>query len=185
MTESEILERPLVVLSGCSGGGKTAILVELQRRGHPTLPEPGRQIVRDQMRIGGPALPDRHPDLFAEINLSAAMGRFEHVLEKSPLTFTDRSIIDPLAFRARNGGLPPHFDRAARVFRYHRQVFLTPPWREIYANDPERTHTFEDACVEYESLVETFPAYGYEVIDIPKLSVAERVHFILETLGVL
>ena len=46
-----------VVLSGCSGGGKSTLLAELRRRGHATVDEPGRRIVKDESADGGTALP--------------------------------------------------------------------------------------------------------------------------------
>ncbi len=46
-----------VVLSGCSGGGKSSLLAELGRRGFATYEEPGRQVVKEQLLIGGDALP--------------------------------------------------------------------------------------------------------------------------------
>jgi predicted ATPase len=33
-----------VVISGCSGGGKSTLLAELGRRGHAVVEEPGRRI---------------------------------------------------------------------------------------------------------------------------------------------
>ena len=47
----------LVVLSGCSGGGKSALLAEMARRGRRVFPEAGRQVVREETFIGGGALP--------------------------------------------------------------------------------------------------------------------------------
>ena len=46
-----------VILSGCSGGGKSTLLDELARRGHAVVAEPGRRIVAEQLREGGAALP--------------------------------------------------------------------------------------------------------------------------------
>jgi len=46
-----------VVITGCSGGGKSTLLAELGRRGHRVFPEAGRQIVREQDWIGGDARP--------------------------------------------------------------------------------------------------------------------------------
>jgi len=46
-----------VVLSGCSGGGKSTLLAELARRGNSVVEEPGRRIVREEMARGGTALP--------------------------------------------------------------------------------------------------------------------------------
>jgi hypothetical protein len=41
----------LVVVSGCSGGGKSTLLVEMMRRGYQVYPEPGRQIVKEQLHL--------------------------------------------------------------------------------------------------------------------------------------
>ncbi len=46
-----------VVISGCSGGGKSTLLAELGRRGHAVVEEPGRRIVREELQSGGTALP--------------------------------------------------------------------------------------------------------------------------------
>ncbi len=37
-----------------------------------------------------------------------------------------------------------------------RKVFMTPPWPEMFRNDSERTHSYEDAVAEYDALL---PAY--------------------------
>lgn len=55
----------LVVISGCSGGGKSTLLAELARRGHATVEEPGRRIVKQERQAGGPALPWNDPVAFA------------------------------------------------------------------------------------------------------------------------
>ena len=39
----------MVVVSGCSGGGKSTLLAELALRGYAVFPEPGRQIVKEQL----------------------------------------------------------------------------------------------------------------------------------------
>ena len=66
-----------VVLSGCSGGGKSALLAAMARRGWTVYPEPGRQIVKQQALIGGPGLPWVDPVRFAELALSRAMHFFD------------------------------------------------------------------------------------------------------------
>lgn len=51
-----------VVLSGCSGGGKSSLLAALARRGHAVVEEPGRRIVAEETRSGGSALPWTDPE---------------------------------------------------------------------------------------------------------------------------
>jgi predicted ATPase len=46
-----------VVISGCSGGGKSTLLAELGRRGHSIVEEPGRRIIKQELQDGGAALP--------------------------------------------------------------------------------------------------------------------------------
>ncbi|MBQ2262738.1 MAG: AAA family ATPase, partial [Loktanella sp.] len=46
-----------VIISGCSGGGKSTLLLELKRRGFETVEEPGRRIVLEELRGDGKALP--------------------------------------------------------------------------------------------------------------------------------
>ena len=46
-----------VVISGCSGGGKSTLLIELGQRGYATVEEPGRRIVKEEMLGAGLALP--------------------------------------------------------------------------------------------------------------------------------
>ncbi|PYN88080.1 MAG: hypothetical protein DMD87_11285 [Candidatus Rokuibacteriota bacterium] len=46
-----------VVISGCSGGGKSTLVGELRRRGHSAVDEPGRRIVKEELKSDGSALP--------------------------------------------------------------------------------------------------------------------------------
>jgi predicted ATPase len=68
--------------------------------------------------------------------------------------------------------------------RYHRRVFVPPPWREIYVQDRKRRHGFEEAVAEFERLTEAYPALGYEVVTIPKSPVPLRADFVLRMLEV-
>ena len=46
-----------VVISGCSGGGKSTLLAELAGRGYAVVEEPGRRIVQEELAASGAALP--------------------------------------------------------------------------------------------------------------------------------
>ena len=95
----------------------------------------------------------------------------------------DRSIVDAIASLARLGfPTPPYLHRALDRYRYAPTVFLTPPWEELFASDPERRHAFADAVAEYEGLLEAYPANGYAVELIPKAGVEERADFLEQRL---
>ena len=173
----------LVVISGCSGGGKSSLLRELAARGYRVFTEPGRQIVKEQNFIGGPAIPGKNPRKFAELCISRGIHNMILAASTRAHVFFDRSIVDNInGLQWMPGGAPRHFHRALELFRYAEKVFMTPPWPELFRNDPERTHSLDDAIAEYRTLIPAYQRLGHKVIILPKVSVKERVDFILQKL---
>ncbi|MFZ0266133.1 AAA family ATPase [Caulobacter sp.] len=172
-----------VVISGCSGGGKSTLLAELERRGHAVIEEPGRRIVREELAGDGAALPWVDAAAFARRAVAMALADWETAARLEGWVFFDRGLVDAAAALEHATG-EAVLEALGRAHRYRRQVFLTPPWPEIYVNDPERPHGFEAARAEYERLLEAYAALGYAVSILPKTSVAARADFVLETLAV-
>lgn len=86
-----------MVISGCSGGGKSTLLAELARRGHVTVEEPGRRIVNQGLLGDGSALPWVNPVAFARRAVALALAdRAAHSAE-SGWVFFDRGLIDAAA----------------------------------------------------------------------------------------
>jgi predicted ATPase len=61
------------VISGCSSGGKSTLLAGLGRRGQVTVDEPGRRIVREELRRDGSALPWLDKIAFARRAIALAL----------------------------------------------------------------------------------------------------------------
>jgi len=179
-TNFPIIKKNYVVISGCSGGGKSALLSELVRRGYFVVLEPGRQIVKEQHAIDGDALPWTNLQKFLDLALSRYLYQFNSQDQTDQFIFFDRGIIDAVQL---DFPQPKYFQNAANNFRYNRLVFLVPPWKEIFANDVERKHDFESAVKEFNELLIKYKNFGYETVLIPKVSVKERVDFILEKLA--
>jgi predicted ATPase len=171
-----------VVISGCSGGGKSTLLEELARRGHATVEEPGRRIVREETARGGAALPWVDAVAFARRAIAMALEDREVAARHDGWVFFDRGLVDAAAALERVSG-EAALETYGRAHRYHDRVFLTPPWPEIYAADAERRHDLAAAEAEYERLLEAYPRLGYEVVVLPKMSVAERADFVLQRIG--
>jgi predicted ATPase len=175
----------MVVVSGCSGAGKSTLLAELALRGYLVYPEPGRQIVKEQLHIGGDGLPWENPVKFAKLCVSRALFFFNTAMPIDRPAIFDRSIVDNIAGIERSGLLLPHsFSVALQRYRYARRVFMAPPWKELFSGDAERRHSFEDAQAEYAGLLKSYPAHGYEVVLIPRGTPAERANFLERHLGV-
>ena len=77
--------------------------------------------------------------------------------------------------------VPEHMRRAADTFRYNRRVFIAPPWQEIFRQDRERKQEFDEAVRTYDAMVATYTEFGYDLIEIPRVPVEERVRFILQS----
>lgn len=171
-----------VILSGCSGGGKSALLAELGRRGFATVEEPGRRIVAEEMRGGGRALPWIDLEAFARRAIEIASGDRERIERGEGWVFFDRGLVDAAVALEHAAGIAATETLRGRG-RFHRQVFVTPPWPEIYRRDAERQHDLEEAIGEYRRLLEAFDRLGYEAILLPKVGIAARADYVLERLG--
>jgi predicted ATPase len=77
---------------------------------------------------------------------------------------------------------PATFDHACREHKYSK-IFLLPPWEEIYISDDARYENFEQAKLIYSHLVETYQNYGYELIEVPKDTMNNRILFILDEIS--
>jgi len=173
-----------VVLSGCSGGGKSTLLDALAARGYAVWPEAGRQVVREEMHVGGDGLPWADAEKFVALAASRTMYFFNAAVASAAPVFFDRSLVDLTSFLDMKGiDVPAHLKRAVAAYRYRREVFVVPPWPDIFAADAERQKTFADACREYEALAEGYLAAGYRLVEVPRIGVEARADFVLRHLG--
>lgn len=171
-----------VVITGCSGGGKSTLLAELGRRGFATVPEPGRRIVRQELARGGKALPWLNPPVFAWRAVGVARADRRAAMAEHGWVFFDRGIVDAAAALAHATAAPLGI-ALAELGAYHPTVFFAPPWPEIYVTDPERPHGYDEAVAEYGRLERAYAAFGYVALSLPKVSVAERADFVLNRIG--
>jgi predicted ATPase len=171
-----------VVVSGCSGGGKSTLIAELRRRGQAVVQEPGRRIVASELARGGTDLPWIDPAAFARRAIAMALEDFSAAHSQAGWVFFDRGLIDA-AVALRHVSGDPAIDQLAAAHRFHRRVFMAPPWREIRTEDEQRRHGWEEAVAEHERLLQTYPALGYTVVMLPRMDVDRRADFVLATLG--
>ncbi len=170
-----------VVISGCSGGGKSTLLGELSRRGYAVVEEPGRRVVVEELSRKSSALPWVDMAAFARRTIALALADRASAAANGGWVFFDRSLVAS-ATALQNLTGEPVLETLGRINRYHHRVFLTPPWPEIYVTDSERRHGFKDAVAEYLRLLQVYPSLGYEVFILPKVNVADRTDLLLKTL---
>lgn len=170
-----------VILSGCSGGGKSTLLAELSRRGFRTVEEPGRRIVKAEMLSGGGALPWVNLEAFARRAIGVASSDRKRMTSAKGWVFYDRGLVDAAVAFEHATGTPVSETLNGRP-GFHWQVFMAPPWPEIYRNDGERQLDFSEGVREYQRLLSSFKELGYKTVELPKADVKERAQFVLNLL---
>jgi predicted ATPase len=154
------------------------LLAGLAAAGYPVIEEAGRQVVREQALIDGPGLPSRDVEHFLDLTISRTMNAMTLALAYGGPVILDRCIVDQIG----DPGQPAWRLEAARRFPVNRMAFAVPPWPEIFETDAERRHGFEAAEAQYHRLVATYDRLGYELVVLPKVSVTERLDFLLARL---
>jgi predicted ATPase len=176
------MENPnLFVITGGPGCGKTTVLREVEKLGFAFAPEVARQIIREQVRIGGKALPWEDRGLYMKLMLEQSIESYQRHTPSSRPVFSDRGIPDTLGY-ARLIGLPDDMGirRACDRYRYAPKVFFAPAWKEIYETDEERKQTFDEVERTCEQIVEVYEEWGYELVELPKVAPAARAELIIE-----
>jgi predicted ATPase len=175
------LHARFVLITGCSGGGKSSLLAELHARGCHVVEEPGRRIVKHQLETGGDALPWKDALAFIRLAIATSLADRETAATYPGWVFFDRGLIDAASALELLSGRQV-LAQLNELNPYYRRVFLAPPWPEIYVTDTERRRGFEAGLAEYERLRRELPGLGYQVVILPKTTVAERADFVLGAL---
>jgi predicted ATPase len=173
--------KEIIVIIGGPGTGKSTIIDGLTEKGFCCYPEISRQVTLEAKKQGIEQLFLENPLLFSELLLEGRKKQYTNALnEQHKVVFIDRGIPDILAYMHYIGdSYPTHFDLACRETVYTK-IFILPPWEEIYVSDEARYENFEQAKLIHDHLVETYKNYGYELIEVPKDSLAKRILFILD-----
>lgn len=171
------------IFSGGPGGGKSTVLNILEEMGYLTVPEVARNIIRNQVRTNGDAVPWDNTVRYSKLMLLHSVVDFEEFMHVDKSCFFDRGIIDTLGY-ARLIDIPvtKEMTDAANSYRYNHKVFMFPFWKEIYINDAERKQDVEEAERTFWTLKKEYEKFGYETIDVPFLTPQERTEWILRHL---
>jgi predicted ATPase len=170
-------------MTGGPGAGKTTLLLALQARGYTIVGDSPRAIIQARLRYG--LSPRPNADAFVQETLRLDIANFVQHAATPGHIFFDRSILDALCGLDHITPLSEgELNTWLAAYQYFPKVFLLPPWKEIYTNDAERDHTFEHA--EWVNSI-TQAWYRrldrYQLIEVPKVSVAERCTFVLQALA--
>ena len=171
-----------IVITGAPGAGKTTLLLALQARGYTIVGDTARTIIQDRRSRGLSPRPD--PYAFARQILCIDMENFvQHASNPGPVFF-ERGVLDALCGLDHIRPLNEHeLSMWLSKYQYFPKVFVLPPWKAIYENDAERDHTFEHAESVHSTVQAWYRRCRYQLIKVPRVSVAERCTYVLQALA--
>lgn len=167
------------VITGAPGTGKTA-LVESLAHLCTVIGEPARELIAEHQRATGEESLDGSPELFVERLILRSIEKFDAATDGA--TIYDRGLPDCVAYARVFGVDAAPAIAAASVRRYCDPVFLAPPWESIYSADDARRASFDQITVFHNELVVAYQALDYELLELPKATVAERVQMVTKVL---
>ncbi|AFL81872.1 putative ATPase [Aequorivita sublithincola DSM 14238] len=170
-----------IVITGGPSSGKTSLIKYLENEGYQVMHEISRDVILEAKKEGIDQLFLDNPILFSEKLLEGRLKQF-HEGENcaAPILFYDRGMPDVTAYMDYLGThYSENFNKACLQYKYD-EIFVLPPWEEIYEQDNERYESFEQAEKIFHFLKNGYENYGYKVIEVPVGSIKERVDFILK-----
>lgn len=170
-----------VVFAGGPGAGKSALLRDLQRHGYPVAADSSRSIIQFRR---SQSLSARPPALeFARAILGQDIQQYIEHSTSTGIVFFERGVVDALGMLHEIGGLPEgELHALLSAHEYDRRVFFFPPWEAIYANDAERDQSFEESVNIAQRTWDWYGRCGYELVEVPRVSIAERRAHVLRVL---
>ena len=176
------------VITGGPGVGKTTLLEELQKRNFNVIPEIARELIKEQQKKNGRALPWKNKNLYKNMMFDRSLNSFEQAGKnfniENPIFF-DRGFLDTICYAELiQSEVNKQMKSYARNWRYSKSVFILPPWQEIYETDSERKQDWEEAVLTFKQMRKTYVTYGYNVIEVPKMPVNKRTDFVLSFIKV-
>ncbi|AMF98044.1 AAA family ATPase [Vibrio harveyi] len=170
-----------IVITGGPGAGKTTLLNALGELGYAAFAEGSRTLIEQQSQLDNGILPWTNLPEFANLCLEL-MGKQKREALNHPVAFVDRAIPDIVAY-LKVGGCPVEQAFLIESAGYQSKVLTCRPEASIYVQDDVRPHSFEEALQIHQTLVDTYTELGYEVVEVPWGSVAERVVFVRQVMG--
>jgi predicted ATPase len=181
-----VLQTEWCVLSGATSSGKTSTLAALAQLQVPTAPEAWNEYTQSQLERGRTfAQVSADRSVFDSHLLRASVALEAELLSSHGprLVFLERGILDNVPHFIVDGLEPQEPLQAVFGMRHrYAKVFILDPLP--FEDNGVRTVN-EPRRMAFDALVEHhYRSFGYPVIRVPRMSVQERVRFILEHAGV-
>tara|TARA_Y100000031_G_scaffold152652_1_gene196231 strand:- start:868 stop:1386 length:519 start_codon:yes stop_codon:yes gene_type:complete len=168
------------VITGGPGFEKTTIIESLGTNKFYIGEEIARKLIKEVKARNGHELPNKDRLAFETLLLEKKIKDYSASKDKD--AFFDRGLCDAIGFFNYDGITPLEACiESCNNYRYDK-IFLVPPWEEIYVQDNERPYTFQESSEIHEKIKEAYIEFGYNPIEVPRMSVKKRVEFVLRNI---
>ena len=171
-----------IIISGGPGTGKSSVIENLKSKGYSCFSEISRSIIESGIKKGIKNIFLKDPDFFSSKVLEKRLIQFDESKKiknsKENLIFFDRSVFDVYAYQKylnKSFTFPKNI-----VPNYSKNVFFMPPWKKIYVSDNHRLESYESSRLISNYIIKTYKYYGFQLIKVPKISIEERINYILD-----
>ena len=169
------------IITGPPGSGKSTLIEALEKQGFDCMKEVARDVIISEQKSNQNGTPWENMERFAQLVYNETLDRY---LADDNSLFCDRSLIDNIAYlEHENLDVFKELEEFQFTDYYHTTVFYTPPWEEIYQQDPQRPQLFEEQLPLNEKLVEVYKRLGFKIVQLPLSNIETRVNFILDVIA--
>jgi predicted ATPase len=171
------LKTKRIAITGAPATGKTTLSASLEALGYPVFHEQAREIIQQSLDNGTDILPWKDLNAFTEVVWQLRNQQYSNA-ELGKINFYDRTNLDAYAYLIKGETqLTEQWSKDLDQMHFD-AVFFLPVWPEIHSLDKQRMETLED-CIEVDGyLKRAYREKGYNLIEVPLVSVEERVAFI-------
>ncbi|MBN2458895.1 ATP-binding protein [Candidatus Woesearchaeota archaeon] len=169
----------LYVITGGPCSGKTTLLEELGRRRHKFISESAKEVIKEEQAKG--VADPWHEKGFQEKIAALQIKKEESIPGGNSIIFLDRALPDGLAYSKFRGQKPPrNLTEAIKKCDYEKVFFLKQLPK--YEQNSLRCETEEEAKQVGELIKQVYRQFGYDVIEVPPMSIKERADFVIKNL---
>lgn len=167
------------IITGAPCSGKTAVISELERRGYSVVHEAARAYIDQQLALGCRLEQIKADKLAFESHILDVKMRIESSLPQDEAIFFDRGIPDSIAYFKLADLDTARPLKKSRLNRYRGVFFFE---RLSFLKDRVRAEDEETAYRLNSLIQESYQMLGYEIINVPVLSIRQRADFVLNLL---
>lgn len=168
------------VITGGPCSGKTTLLKRLEKKGFHVVYEAARIFIDQEMKKGRTLEQIRNNELSFQREILEMKIRLEKKLPKKEIIFFERGIPDSIAYYKLCGSSKNSYLEKAVHKSFYRKVFLLE--RLDYKKDYARTEDEKQAKKLELLLEETYRKLRFPMLKVPKMTIDERLKFILNNL---